>query len=176
MTRDTRHILFAKINSMAAHEIYSLEDEWYTPKYIFDALGCVFDMDVAAAPEGYGCVPARLFCRDAFNSQWIGFVWCNPPFSGRNNKIKWVNEMSKHGNGILLTPDRSSAPWWQDAAKKSTSHLMVRCKIKFTPGPENKSNWKQPGCGTTLFAFGKVADIALVSGVRNGLGEAFKKI
>lgn len=25
-------------------------DEWYTPKYIFDALGCQFYLDVASPP------------------------------------------------------------------------------------------------------------------------------
>lgn len=30
-----------------SHERRGKSDEWYTPKYVFDALGVVFDLDVA---------------------------------------------------------------------------------------------------------------------------------
>lgn len=148
--------------------------EWYTPKYIFDALQCRFDMDVAAAPDGFGHVPASRFCRDAFNEKWFGFVWCNPPFSKRGTKQKWVYMNKIHGDGILLFPDRSSTDWWQEAAKASTSLLMIFGKIKFIPGVGNNQNWKQPGCGTTLFAFGNNAHNALVRASNNGLGIHLK--
>lgn len=37
---------------MAAYEKTGESDEWYTPRYIFDALNARFDMDVAAPKEG----------------------------------------------------------------------------------------------------------------------------
>jgi hypothetical protein len=159
---------------MGNHESYNEQSEWYTPWYIFDALGCAFDMDVAAAPNGLGCVPAEIHCRDAFNTNWNGFVWCNPPWAGRGQKEKWIRKMYLHRNGILLLPDRSSTDWWQYAAKSSTSLLMVSRKIKFVPGIGNMSNWKSPGCGTTLFAFGKRGMDALLLGQTNGLGVCLK--
>jgi len=132
-------------------------------------------MDVAAAPQGFGCVPADILCRDAFNTIWIGFVWCNPPWSGRGKKQQWIDKMYLHGNGILLTPDRTSAPWWQDVTKKSDSLLMINHKIKFTPGTNNLSNWKQPGCGSTLFAFGEKGISAITNAENNGLGIVLNK-
>jgi len=33
---------------MSHWEAAGKSSEWYTPKYIFDALGCTFDLDVAA--------------------------------------------------------------------------------------------------------------------------------
>jgi hypothetical protein len=47
---------------MAQHEQPSKTSEWYTPKYIFEALGVRFDLD-AAAPENRSgfFVPAVLF-------------------------------------------------------------------------------------------------------------------
>ena len=34
---------------MSLHErCVGATDEWYTPPYVFDAMGCVFDMDVAS--------------------------------------------------------------------------------------------------------------------------------
>lgn len=155
---------------MGAHEAKGKSDEWYTPPYIFEAMGVRFDMDVAAAPDGMGCVPADILCRDAFNTKWTGFVWCNPPWSGRGKKKLWIDLIIAHGNGILLTPDRSSAPWWQDVVRMSDMLMMMKGKIKFTPGLGNKSNGKSPGCGTTLFAFGDKAKAALLNGEDNGLG------
>ena len=34
-------------------------DEWYTPKYIFDALGVIFDLDVARPANADTFVPCR---------------------------------------------------------------------------------------------------------------------
>jgi hypothetical protein len=38
----------------------------------------------------------------------------NPPFGGRNGLAPWLDKFFANGNGIALTPDRTSAPWWQD--------------------------------------------------------------
>lgn len=46
---------------MSYWETTGKSDEWYTPKHIFDALGCVFDLDVASPKEGGTFVPARQY-------------------------------------------------------------------------------------------------------------------
>lgn len=46
---------------MAAYEAAGETDEWYTPRYIFDALGETFDLDVACPPEGPRHVPAARY-------------------------------------------------------------------------------------------------------------------
>ena len=61
---------------MGVWESPGKSDEWYTPAYIFDALGAVFDLDVAA-------------------------------------------------------PDRTSAPWFVDAARRSDASLFLSPKVKF---------------------------------------------
>lgn len=139
---------------MSHWERHGQSDEWYTPKYVFDALNCVFDLDVAA-PEDFAKVhvPAKdwLFY-DSLNEPWFGFVWMNPPFGGRNGLVPWLDKFFAHGNGIALTPDRTSAPWWQRAAAKADALLFVSPKIKFER-PDGTLG-KQPGTGTTLFAVG----------------------
>jgi len=161
---------------MAQHESQGLSDEWYTPKHVFDALGCFFDMDVAAPVDlTHVCTPAILFIKsDSLNKKWKGFVWCNPPFGGRNSKALWLDKMSDHGNGICLTPDRSSAPWWQKAAKECDALLMISGKIKFLK-PDGTLGIS-PSTGTTLFAYGEKAVIALNHAANNKLGIAFKRI
>ncbi len=153
-----------------SHENKGLTDEWYTPKYVFDALGCEFDLDAASPVDRTFChVPAKSFItEDSLNIPWEGFVWLNPPFEGRNDKAKWLNKMYWHKNGIVLTPDRSSTEWWQQAAKQCDALLMVQGKIKFIR-PDG-SHGMSPSNGTTLFAYGQKAVQALIRGGANNLG------
>lgn len=144
-------------------------DEWYTPKYIFDALTCRFDMDVAAPFEGPPHVPCDGWLHDrGLERHWSGFVWMNPPFGGRNGIVPWLDKFFAHGNGIALTPDRTSAPWWQDAARKADAILFVNGKVKFIR-PDG-SLGKQPGNGTTLFSIGGEGFKALERAEKAGLG------
>ena len=145
-------------------------DEWYTPRYIFDALGCTFDLDVAAPIDlTHVHTPAANFIHaDSLSADWFGFVWMNPPFGGRNGLLPWLEKWAAHGNGIALTPDRSSAQWWQDVAHDSTSLMQVAGKVKFIR-PDGSTGDK-PTNGTTLFAIGPEADAALERASTAGLG------
>jgi len=152
-------------------------DEWYTPKYIFDALECEFDLDVASPKnKQFLSVPAQRFLTsDSLSCDWNGFVWMNPPFGGRNSKSVWLDKIYKHGDGIALAPDRSSAPWWQKAARECDALMLISGKIKFVK-PDG-STGDSPGTGTTLFAYGEKAIRALLNAERNGLGiMLFKKM
>lgn len=136
-------------------------DDWLTPKFIFDALGEFFDVDVAAPPYGPRHVPCRgWISSDALRCIWSGFVWMNPPFGGRNGLVPWLDRFFGHGNGIALTPDRTSAPWWQDAADRADAILFTRGKVQFER-PDG-SVGKSPGAGVTLWAAGERAVNALV--------------
>ena len=148
-------------------------DEWYTPAYVFDALGVLFDVDVASPPR-----PTHVPCRarlsaGALETDWTGFVWVNPPFGGRNGLVPWLDKFFAHGNGIALTPDRTSAPWWQDAARRTDAMLFTARKIKFER-PDG-SLGKSPGDGTCLFAAGPSGVAALRNAERTGLGLLLAK-
>lgn len=151
-------------------------DEWYTPRYVFDALGENFDLDVAGAaigdhvPTNHRIVPPRC----GLTEPWAGFVWMNPPFGGRNGLVPWLDKFFEHGSGIALTPDRTSAPWWQDAAVRSDAHLLTRGKVKFLR-PDG-SVGASPGAGVTLWAAGDRAVKALVRAQHAGLGAVFVRV
>lgn len=161
---------------MSYFENKGVTDEWYTPKYVFDALNVKFDMDVACPLDTtFISTPTdRIICKDSLITDWQDFCWCNPPFGGRNGILPWINKMIEHNNGIILTPDRTSAEWWQLAAASSDAHLFVCGKIKFIDqfGVEGKS----PSTGTTLFAFGNKAVDALVNARNNQLGIVFTSL
>lgn len=151
---------------MAAYEQAGESDEWYTPKFIFDALGVEFDVDVASPPEGPRYVPARSFISwNSLETRWDGLVWMNPPFGHQSTKRAWLKRFFEHGNGIALLPDRTSAPWFQEMAPKADLMCFMNGKVKFER-PDG-SIGKSPGTGTVLVASGKLATDALR---KSGLG------
>lgn len=76
-------------------------NEWYTPKYITDALG-PFDLDPCAAINRTHDIAKTNYTivDDGFSKKWEGRTWMNPPY-GRNTKF-WLEKMSQHMNGIVL--------------------------------------------------------------------------
>lgn len=160
---------------MSYWERISKSDEWYTPKYIFDALQCEFDVDVAAPIDRTYChVPAKEFITEnSLTKSWKGFIWMNAPFGKRNGLEPWLTKISKHHNGIALVPDRTSAPWWQTAAKQSDALLFINHKVKFIK-PDG-SIGASPSAGTVLLAYGRVAVNSLATAEKNMLGILFKK-
>ena len=82
-------------------------DDYYTPAWIFDALGLHFDLDVASPPHATN-VPCDRYYTQADNGlaqPWYGRVWMNPPFS---NSTPWVLRFIEHGNGVALLPNAKS--------------------------------------------------------------------
>lgn len=153
---------------MGVWETAGRSDEWYTPKYIFDALGTAFDLDVAPARAGTSYVPAARGCyHDGLTEDWSGFVWMNPPFGGRNALAPWLAKFFAHGNGIALTPDRTSAPWFRSAwARADLVMFMPKVRFLRPDGSEGKS----PSTGTALWAAGPYAKSCLYTAADRGLG------
>jgi hypothetical protein len=154
---------------MSHWETSGASDEWYTPKYIFDAMGGVmFDLDVASPPRQTH-VPCRArLTSGALEADWSGFVWMNPPFGGRNSLTAWLDKFVSHKNGIALVPDRTSAPWFQAAAPCMDALLFVSPKIRFER-PDGTLG-VSPSTGTTLMAMGEQGIEALIRMSRNEQG------
>lgn len=160
---------------MASYETQGKSDDWYTPRYLFDAMGERFDLDVAAPRLGPKHVPTdKWMCdtQDGLALPWFGFVWMNPPFGHQSTKRKWLSKFFEHGNGIALLPDRTSAPWWQEFAPLADAVLFVAPKVKFERPDGTRG--EQPGTGTTLLAAGPRARSALLRA--SLLGQVFEPI
>jgi len=143
-------------------------DEWYTPKSLFDALGCDFDLDVAAPEQGPLFVPCSNWLHTrSLESRWTGFVWMNPPFGGRNALVPWLNKFFAYGNGLALTPDRTSAPWFHDAWRKTDAVMFTR-KIRFIRPCGSDAG--SPAHGTALWAAGERGVEALNRAHSKGFG------
>jgi hypothetical protein len=124
-------------------------DTLQTPKWVIDELG-VIDLDPCAGLEtSIGLENWRIENgEDGLEKAWFGFVYCNPPFS---QKEEWANRMIEHGNGILILPERGSAPWFGPLAKAAGSYWVMGKKINFVGGPSSNN------LGSCLFAFGDKA-------------------
>lgn len=86
-------------------------DDWYTPAWIFDGLGLMFDLDVAAPDGGASAVPCRRWLTvadDGLLTPWDGLVWCNPPYSAPTH---WCRKWATHepGGCILIRADLSTS-------------------------------------------------------------------
>lgn len=83
---------------------YKPNDEYYTPKFIFEALQITFDLDVASPHEPTSVPALNRFCKcchDGLTERWHGNVWMNPPFSKQR---PWIEKFVEHGRGIALLP------------------------------------------------------------------------
>ena len=112
-------------------------DELYTPKHIFDALGVHFDLDVCAPESGALHTPCSSYFHiniDGLKEEWYGNVWMNPPFSLPR---PWVQKWLEHGNGIALLPLSGNSKWWQQMWLSSAACLMMPPNVGFT-NPEGK--------------------------------------
>lgn len=159
---------------MSKHEkSVGATDEWYTPSYIFEAMGCVFDLDVAhpGKPKASWVPALNFYTKNSLSLSWYGFVWMNPPFGGRNGIVPWLEKFFSHGNGVALTPDRTSAPWWSDYARRCDAVLFVSPKIKFI-GADGFAG-KSPAQGTSLMASGQMGVNALKQASKSGIGVLF---
>lgn len=88
-------------------------DDYYTPRWVFDALALRFDLDVSAPPGGVAWIPADRFYtmeNDGLAQPWTGRVWMNPPFSA---PAPWVRRFIAHQHGVALVPFAKSA-WFFD--------------------------------------------------------------
>jgi len=143
-------------------------NDWHTPKSVFDALGTAFDLDVSAPVNGPLHVPtSRWFSSDALERDWDGFVWMNPPFGGRNGLEPWLTKFFDHGNGIALTPDRTSAPWFHSAWQRADAVMFTRRTRFLLPTGERAGS---PAFGTALWAAGSRAVDALLTAQISGFG------
>jgi len=124
-------------------------DNLQTPEWVYKALG-KFDLDPCAG-EFTTIAKTNLWDgrgENGLTAEWNGFVFCNPPFS---QKEIWAQKMIEHGNGILLLPERGSAPWFGPIALKSKYHFIMGKKINFIGGSSSNN------VGSVLFCFGETA-------------------
>ena len=108
-------------------------DDYYTPPFIFEALGVEYDMDVCAPAGGVPWIPAKRslsIIEDGLITPWEGRVWCNPPYSMPS---PWIDKFIAHGDGICLVQS-SRAKWWIRLWNEADAFVALPSDLKFITG------------------------------------------
>lgn len=146
---------------VSAADVADTSSDCYTPHWIFDAVGFVFDMDVAAPvdPMRRTC-PARRYLtpvEDGLSEPWEGTVWMNPPFS---KALPWAERFAAHGCGMAVAPTWGRSIW--RTRLLSCADAVALIWIDFTRPDGSKLEALAPcalvGCGpAAVEAVGRVA-------------------
>ena len=106
-------------------------DDYYTPPFIFEALGLTFDIDVCSPPGGAPWIPAKRYLSiidDGLITSWLGRVWMNPPYS---KPAPWVSKWLSHGNGLGLVP-MAKSQWFNNLwESEMVAAIAMPNKIRF---------------------------------------------
>jgi len=133
-------------------------DEWYTPKWLFDALGLSFSIDVCSPVDRtHSAVPAAQYLTledDGLAQSWIGTVWCNPPYSQTD---PWARRMIHHGNGLILCHIPMNAAWCTELWEACDGIRLFQAMEFVRPD----GSLQRPAWWLQLAAFGPAATGAL---------------
>lgn len=150
--------------------------EWYTPVHIFRAMNINFDLDPCSpGHDKVPWIPAQIHYTvkdDGLIKEWFGNVYMNPPYG--MDTPKWMDKLSKHGNGIALVFARTDTKWFHAYVPKADAICFIARRIGFVPHDKAllyaDGQWEtQGGCGAAsmLVAYGRENAKALF---HSGLG------
>lgn len=142
--------------------------DWYTPPWIFDALGIEFDLDPCAPVGGVPWIPAAKHyseADDGLKQPWHGCVWLNPPYG--KFTAEWLAKMHQHRNGIALVFARTDCRWFHDYVMHADAILFLKGRIRFVDGL-GATGGNGAGAGSMLIAWGGGSVKALESMEEHG--------
>lgn len=142
--------------------------DWWTPAWIFTAMGLEFDLDPCSPKGGISWIPTKKFYTekdDGLSQKWGGRVWLNPPY-GEQTK-HWLAKMHRHRNGVALVFARTDCRWYHDYVVNADAILFLKGRIKFVDG-YNETNSQGAGAGSMLIAWGDDNVKALARGLITG--------
>jgi hypothetical protein len=145
----------ATISRLFSVERNADSDDWYTPQWVFDGMGVIFDMDVAAPPGGVAWVPAvRSLSEsdDGLLTPWAGYVWCNPPYSA---PTQWCRKWAAHepGGCILIRSDLSTSGPFAAFSAADAAYFAPK-RLQFVNGRGGKTG--AVNFSTVILARGRV--------------------
>lgn len=119
---------------ISGDDIKVTSDDCYTPRWVFDAMGLAFDLDVAAPPGGPWHVPAARYYTaedDGLAQPWDGLVWCNPPYS---SITPWVHRWASHPRGVLLSMLAPATKWMPEIVRSAEAFSICAIGSNQTNG------------------------------------------
>lgn len=128
-------------------------ETWLTPPGILSALGA-FDLDPCAAPSPRPWPTAIRHVElpeDGLQAEWIGRVWCNPPYGAE--AARWLDKLATHGDGIALVFARTETAMFHDHVwPRAHGLLFLRGRIAFCDRAGKPAS--SAGAPSVLIAYG----------------------
>jgi phage N-6-adenine-methyltransferase len=132
---------------------YSMNtNEWATPWAFFAALDAEFGftLDAAASHDNAKCERYLSAELDALSQDWLGTVFCNPPYGyGIGKWVKKAYEESQRGADavVLLIPARTCTRWWHDYVMRAEEIRLIKGRLYFGLGGDDATiNAPFPSC------------------------------
>jgi hypothetical protein len=147
-------MIMPKRKGIGSHQSAKMKkDEWLTPPEIIKALG-EFDLDPCAPIVRPWDIADKHYTieDDGLKQLWEGRVWCNPPYG--LVAAKWLEKMSKHGNGIALIFARTETQmFFEWVWNKATAVKFIEGRLHFhhVDGSRARAN---AGAPSVLIAYG----------------------
>jgi len=147
-------------------------DEWWTPPWLFEALGLRFDLD-PCGHEGADVPAHKIYTlaagQDGLRLPWSGRVFLNPPYS---DTTAWVDKLlNSNVTAITLTFARTGSSWAQrllGGEHCASAVLFLAKRVRFIPGGGQHAS--SPGADSMLCAFGQTEVEALYRMAEAGHG------
>ena len=114
----------------------SANDEWETPKDLFDLLDTEFQftLDVCASKENAKCRSFYSKQDDALSNPWTGRCWMNPPYGRQIGAwvMKAALEAEKRKSIVVcLLPSRTDTRWWHFLVSGASEIRFLRGRLTF---------------------------------------------
>lgn len=114
---------------LPADSVAITSDDCYTPRWVFDAMGLRFNLDVAAPVGGAPNVPADRHLTaedDGLTHPWPGVVWCNPPYS---RVTPWAQRWAGHPSGAFMATYAPETYWFPRVMGAADAVAFISCKF-----------------------------------------------
>ena len=128
--------------------------DWLTPLWVLKPLGA-FDVDPCASQTQPWQTAETQFTivDDGLARDWVGRVWCNPPYGDKAEKF--LKRMSEHGNGIVLIFARTETKAFQKYCfERADGMLFLNKRVQFCLPDGTLPKTGGAGAPSVLIAYG----------------------
>lgn len=149
-------------------------NEWYTPRWIIDALGGQksFDLDPTAPyKKHYTAKKCYTEKDDGLKKPWKGRVFLNPPYSAHVID-PFIEKLARHGNGVALVNTKTDTKWFHRITGVMSGMFLFEGRVPFDRPGVSVEGKGSGGFPSMLLIFGdanfEVVRKAMAAGKLNG--------
>lgn len=112
----------------------STNQDWKTPRIIFDKLDREFHFDKELATSECNSLMKNHYTEqdDALKQKWIGRNYLNPPFKDAGKWVKKAHDESQNGGMIcMIIPSKTNTKWWHRYVMKAKEVRFIESRPVF---------------------------------------------